>query len=120
MLGVPYAYGKEKHISITFISNTFTEKNSLRTKIGIEILIIALSVFVMIIGGCMVASNAAGQISPALQLPMPVYYACVPICGVLMVIYSVERIYRGKRDVRFHLRFRYRGGNRNRRRYSSR
>lgn len=63
MLGVPYAYGKEKHISITFISNTFTEKNSLRTKIGIEILIIALSVFVMIIGGCMVASNAAGQIS---------------------------------------------------------
>ena len=44
MLGVPYAYGKEKHISITFISNTFTEKNSLRTKIGIEILIIALSV----------------------------------------------------------------------------
>ena len=63
MLGVPYAYGKEKHISIAFISNTFTEKNSLRTKIGIEILIIALSVFVMIIGGCMVASNAAGSIS---------------------------------------------------------
>lgn len=100
MLGVPYAYGKERHISINFISRTFTHKNSLITKIGIEVLVIALSVFVMIIGGCLVASNAAGQISPALQLPMPVYYACVPVCGVLMVIYSIERIIRFVKDLK--------------------
>ena len=33
MLGVPYAYGKEQHISIGFITTTFTKKGSLRNKI---------------------------------------------------------------------------------------
>lgn len=92
MLGVPYAYGKEKHLSINIITKTFSPKGSLATKIGIEILVIFLSVFVMIAGGWMVTANSAGQISPAMQLPMQVYYICVPISGVLMVFYSVNRL----------------------------
>lgn len=28
MLGVPYAYGKEQHIALTFITDKFTKKNS--------------------------------------------------------------------------------------------
>jgi TRAP-type C4-dicarboxylate transport system permease small subunit len=100
MLGVPYAYGQEKHISINFIARTFQPKNSLLTKIGIEILIIALSVFVMIAGGWMVTVNAAGQISPAMQIPMEIYYICVPICGVLMVVYSVERLIRFAKELK--------------------
>ena len=35
MLGVPYAYGKEQHISIGFIPSTFTNKGSLSNKIFI-------------------------------------------------------------------------------------
>ncbi len=100
MLGVPYAYGQEKHISINFIARTFQPKNSLLTKIGIEVLITALSVFVMIAGGWMVTTNAAGQISPAMQIPMEVYYMCVPICGVLMVIYSVDRLIRFVKELK--------------------
>lgn len=94
MLGVPYAYGKEQHISIGFITNTFTKKGTLRDKIFIEILVLFLSVFVMIAGGIMVTMNAAGQISPAMQIPMEFYYMGLPICGVLMVIYSVQRLVR--------------------------
>ena len=92
MLGVPYAYGKEQHISIGFITNTFTKKGTLRDKIFIEILVLFLSVFVMIAGGIMVTMNAAGQISPAMQIPMEFYYMGLPICGVLMVIYSAQRL----------------------------
>ena len=33
-----------------------------------------------------------GQISPALQLPMQIYYVCIPICGCLMVLYCIERL----------------------------
>lgn len=100
MLGVPYAYGQERHISIQFISKTFQPKNSLINKIGIEVLITVLSVFVMIAGGWMVTTNAAGQISPAMQIPMEVYYVCVPISGVLMVIYSVNRIIRFTKELK--------------------
>lgn len=92
MLGVPYAYGKEQHIAIGFITDTFTKKGTLKDKIFIEILILFLSVFVMVAGGTMVAINAVGQTSPAMHLPMQFYYIGVPICGVLMIIYSVQRL----------------------------
>ncbi len=92
MLGVPYAYGKERHLSINLFTKNFSQKGDLSTKILIEILITFLSIFVMIAGGWMVTMNSAGQISPALHLPMQVYYICVPISGVLMVLYSVTRL----------------------------
>lgn len=94
MLGVPYAYGKEQHIAIGFITNTFTKKGTVQNKLFIEILVLILSVFVMIAGGIMVAVNAAGQVSPAMKIPMQFYYIGVPICGVLMAIYSVQRLIR--------------------------
>lgn len=94
MLGVPYAYGKEKHLAIGFLTNTFTEKGSLLDKIFIEIVVLALSIFVMTAGGYMVVVNAAGQVSPALHLPMQFYYLGIPICGVLMILYSTQRLIR--------------------------
>ena len=92
MLGVPYAYGKESDLSINLITRTFKPKNLTRTKIGIEFLVLFISVFVMIAGGVMVTLNSAGQISPAMELPMQVYYICVPISGVLMVLYCLQRL----------------------------
>lgn len=100
MLGVPYAYGKEQHISIQFIAKTFQPKNSLINKIAIEILITVLSIVVMIAGGIMVTQNAAGQISPAMQIPMEIYYICVPVSGVLMVIYSMNRLIRFVKELK--------------------
>lgn len=91
MLGVPYAYGQERHLSINIITRTFTEKGSLRLKLFIEVLITVISVFVMIAGGWLVTANSAGQISPAMQIPMQLYYICVPLSGILMVIYSLSR-----------------------------
>lgn len=92
MLGVPYAYGKERHLSINLFTRSFTKRDSLLTKIGIEILILFLSLFVMVAGGFMVTANSAGQISPALHMPMQLYYVCVPISGILMVVYCVTRL----------------------------
>ncbi|GAA0808411.1 TRAP transporter small permease [Clostridium sp. AF19-22AC] len=94
MVGVPYAYGKQQHIAVTFITDTFTKKGTLKDKIFIEILVLFLSVFVMTAGGIMVSMNAAGQVSPALGIPMQFYYIGVPVCGVLMVVYAAERLIR--------------------------
>lgn len=92
MLGVPYAYGQERHISINIVTKTFTKKASLGTKIMIEVIVMILCVTVFIIGGMLVTMNSVGQISPALQMPMPLYYAGLPICGVLTLFYSLERL----------------------------
>lgn len=92
MLGVPYAYGKDKHISIGFVTGTFTRKGAAMDKIFNDILILVLSVVIMIVGGIMVSMNAVGQVSAALQIPMQIYYAGVPVCGVMMVLYSIPRL----------------------------
>ena len=60
----------------------------------IEIIVMILCVTVFIAGGIMVTMNSAGQISPALQLPMPLYYVGLPICNVLTLIYSADRLIR--------------------------
>lgn len=92
MLGVPYAYGKDKHLSINIAVKYFSPKGKAMTNIFIEALILVLSVFVMVAGGWMVTMNSAGQISPAMHMPMQLYYAGVPVSGVLMVCYGIERL----------------------------
>ena len=92
MLGVPYAYGKDKHISIGFVTATFTPKGLAMDKLFNDVLILIISAVIMVGGGIMVTSNAVGQVSAALQIPMQVYYAGVPVCGVLMILDSIPRI----------------------------
>ena len=85
MMGVPYAYGKNSHLAINLIVKKFKPKNEIIAQIAID-------AFIMIVGGIMVTANAAGQLSPAMQIPMQIYYVCVPVCGVLMVIYGLFKI----------------------------
>ncbi len=92
MLGVPYAYGQDRHISINIITKGFSPKGSLATKLVIEVIVSILCVTVFIIGGIMVTNNSAGQISPALQMPMQLYYAGLPISGALTLLFSFQRM----------------------------
>ena len=92
MLGVPYAYGKNQHIAIEFITSKFSKKGKAADEIFIQILILLISVFVMIVGGIMVTKNAVGQVSAALNMPMQFYYLGVPVCGVLMIIYTIPKL----------------------------
>ena len=92
MLGVPYAYGKNQHIAIEFVVNTFSAKGKQIDQVFIECVVGFISVFVMIIGGIMVTGNAAGQVSPALGMPMQYYYIGIPICGALMLVYLLPRL----------------------------
>lgn len=94
MLGAPYAYGKDQHLSIRVLVDKFQSKNQIRTKIAVEIIVLILSIAVFIVCGIMVTANSAGQISAALKLPMQVYYVCIPISGCLMVLYCLERLKR--------------------------
>ena len=58
-----------------------------------EIIVLLLSAAVFVYGGIAVTLNASGQISAAMKLPMEVYYACIPIGGALMILYSIDRLF---------------------------
>lgn len=92
MLGAPYAYGQDKHLSINVLTNRFQVKNQKINKVFVELIVLALSIAVFIVGGIMVTLNSMGQISAAMRLPMEMYYIGLPISGGLMVVYCVERL----------------------------
>ena len=92
MIGVPYAYGKDKHIALEFVADKFSTRGKVLDSLFVELVVLFLSVFVMILGGVLVTKNAIGQVSPALNIPMQFYYIGVPICGSLMVLYSIPKI----------------------------
>ena len=69
-----------------------------RTQIFVEFVVLALSAAVFVAGGIAVTMNAHGQISAAMKLPMECYYACIPIGGALMILYSLNNLYHLFRD----------------------
>ncbi|MDO5517805.1 MAG: TRAP transporter small permease [Clostridium sp.] len=92
MLGSPYAYGLNKHLSINFFTKTFDEKHEKIVNVFVEIVVIFLSVFVLICGGILVCVNSIGQTSAAMHLPMQFLYMGLPISGVLTVYYSALKL----------------------------
>lgn len=92
MLGAPYAYGAGKQLAIDLLVVKFSPKGQKYTRIFVEIIVLILSASVLVYGGIAVALNAHGQISAAMKLPMEFYYACIPIGGALMILYSLERL----------------------------
>ena len=100
MLGAPYAYGAGKHLSIDLLVMNFGAKTKNYVRVFVEIIVLILSLAVFVFGGIAVTLNAGGQISAAMRLPMECYYACIPVGGVLMAIYSVDRLLDALKDLK--------------------
>ena len=78
--------------------NAIDRSGQRRTQIFVEFVVLALSAAVFVVGGIAVTMNAHGQISAAMKLPMECYYACIPIGGALMILYSLNNLYHLFRD----------------------
>ena len=100
MLGAPYAYGAGKHLSIDLLVMNFSDKAKNYVRVFVEVVVLILSLAVFVYGGIAVTLNAGGQISAAMQLPMECYYACIPVGGVLMAIYSIDRLLDALKDLK--------------------
>lgn len=100
MLGTPYAFGRNKHLSIKLLTDRFDPRNQIKNRIVIEVIVMIFSIAIFIVGGIMVTINSSGQISPALQMPMEIYYAGLPICGILMVLFGIEHIVESVKELK--------------------
>lgn len=100
MLGAPYAYGAGKQLTIDLLVVKFSPKGQIFARIFAELVVLALSAAALVYGGITVAINAHGQISAAMQLPMEFYYACIPIGGALMILYSLDRLCDALKDLK--------------------
>lgn len=94
ILGAAYASGKNQHIAIDLLPNYLSDKNKIRLNTLVNVLIILFIIGVFIVGGSryVYISFKLGQTSPALNLPMGLVYLVLPISGLLIVYYCLNRI----------------------------
>ena len=91
MIGAAYTTGQKRHLAIDLLVMKLSGKRKFLVEIFIQIAITAFAVIVLIYGGSVltIQTLAAGQLTPALGIEMGYVYFCLPITGILMVIYSI-------------------------------
>lgn len=99
MVGGAYAYGRRKHLAITALSKRLSFKGQKILDIFVQAMVILFCVVVMI-GGTRLVNTAADQLSAALQLPMPLIYASVPVGAILFIFYALIFIGEDLRDMK--------------------
>lgn len=94
LLGAAYASGKKMHLSIDLLQGKLEEKGQQRLQKSIAFLIFLFAFCVMVIGGgrLIYIVSKLGQHSPALNIPMQMVYAVIPMSGVLIMVYKMREI----------------------------
>lgn len=94
VLGAAYISGQQQHLAIDILAPKLQEKNRIRLRIAINILIILFCLFVLIIGGSnlVYVNYLLGQTSAALNVPLGAVYVVLPLSGLLVIVYKINEI----------------------------
>ncbi|POT54857.1 TRAP transporter small permease [Citrobacter amalonaticus] len=100
MLGMAYVAGQKQHISLTLLLDKVSPGLRGWWDIILQVIFIAFSIWVLIIGGLKISAISMLQISPALGIPMGKIYYALPCAGVLIILYSVLNIVESLKAIR--------------------
>lgn len=92
ILSATYVFGQRDHICITALKSTFSEGAQKAASIFSECVIILFSVLIMIYGGGVITKMNMLQFDSILNIPTGLIYSIIPICGVLIIFYSIINI----------------------------
>lgn len=94
ILGAAYVSGRNIHVAIDVFPKKFNPPTQQRLMLVVRLLIILFCLIAMVIGGSRLVyiTYVLGQNSPALQVPLAVVYAVIPISGVLIIYYKLSDI----------------------------
>ncbi len=87
LLGAAYVFGLREHMAITFVKEKLSTKVRIVVEMVIELVTAVFAVTVMVLGGYNSSIRQMWQLDSALQIPMGVIYAAIPISGALILFY---------------------------------
>lgn len=90
-LGAAICIREKQHIAITILIDSFPKKIRIAFTIGIQLVLIAVSVFLTIYSSRWIASVGSTP-SPSSGIPFGYFYAIVPISSVISIFYAVINI----------------------------
>ena len=85
LLAAALVFGKKDHMRMSFIADKFDGKKA-------ELLIMLFAALVLVYGGASITKLTTTQITASLGINMSYIYMILPICGVIIVIYSILNI----------------------------
>jgi len=94
ILGAAYLNAKREHLSMDFLYRKLSNPSKKKISILIEVLIFLFALVVMVIGGFNLVYTTLHleQLSGTLRIPLGYIYAIFPVCGLLIMSFSVFHI----------------------------
>lgn len=95
VLGAAYISGKRMHVAIDLLPMRLNKGNQVKLKIVVNCIVIVFCLAALVVGGLRLVyiTYILDQHSPALQIPLAVVYAIIPISGMLIIYYKLSDIY---------------------------
>lgn len=96
MIGAAVADARREHLGVDYVVAKFDPAARLPVMVIAEFCVVAFAAVAMVFGGgiLMTRTLSDGQLTPALGMKMGWVYAAVPIGGVAIFLFGVERILR--------------------------
>ena len=92
LLAAALVFGKKDHMRMSFIADKFKGKKAVFMGIVSELLIMLFAGLVLVYGGASITKLTTTQITASLGVNMSYIYMILPICGVIIVLYSIMNI----------------------------
>ncbi|MGL5051070.1 MAG: TRAP transporter small permease [Cetobacterium sp.] len=92
MLSAAYIFGKRDHMRMVFFVDRLSYKSQSLLGILSEAAIFLFSIGVLVKGGSSITALTITQTTPALRISMAYIYVIIPICGLIICLYSLLNI----------------------------
>lgn len=89
LFGSAFIFGKREHMQIVFIKDKLPPKIGMICDVIQEVIIFIFTLGVLVVGGYQSSMRQMVQVDAALQIPVGVIYAAIPLSGVFVLFYSV-------------------------------
>ncbi|HIY16242.1 MAG TPA: TRAP transporter small permease [Candidatus Intestinimonas stercorigallinarum] len=101
LFGASLITGERGHMNIPVVVELMPAGTQKFFAIFGEIIAMAFSAVVLILGGYQITQLAMGQMTSSLGVAVGVFYVTMPICGVINILYTILNIYdicKGKKE----------------------
>lgn len=92
LLAAAYVFGRREHMRMGFLADKLGQQSRAALDVAIEGLVFVFAAVVLVYGGIQITSLTMAQKTASLGIPMGYVYCVVPVCGILIMGYSVLNI----------------------------
>lgn len=92
IISATYMFGQREHIYISVVKDKMPKNVKMVVNIIIECVTICFAGFVMVYGGFVITRMNLVQFDTILHIPTGTIYSIIPICGVIIIFYSIYNI----------------------------